>query len=417
MPNNVLKKICDYYFEHRKYHVLERIVSCLNFSKYDNLDELEAVCSMKQLTTTLIHLIITSNQSKEDACKKILTGVFNCFQGINNRVSLEDIKNLHKKDQEEAYGIAASYEYIGLKLMHILKLYIRGERFPEGKLPKESHYIYLSQSIGFLIQNEIATELIQVNARSFFIVVSEIYLNKQVSSMLVELNEEVDEAGRLTCPTTHQLLTKKLLEITDRLSSTPNIKFEYCYFVIKISLAECYKSNPQQFVAQATSSIQFVLDEILAFYQGDEVNRGSETRAANNYIGPGEIELSELEQEILDVLHTYSSFMNGNQLDGIISAAKELKIDKLRIHIYEQRGDFDLCMATYLHSEGCKTEDIFPWLRNLHKRISKLDEESVNKIKEVIIGILDQYFYKCSCFPRLNSWLVFGTFFRVNKTK
>lgn len=47
LPNEVLKKICDYYFEQRKYHTLERIVSCLDFSEYEYIDELEAVCSMK----------------------------------------------------------------------------------------------------------------------------------------------------------------------------------------------------------------------------------------------------------------------------------------------------------------------------------------------------------------------------------
>lgn len=145
LPNEVLKKICDYYFEQRKYHVLERIVSCLNFSQYEYLDELEAVCSMKKLTTTLIHLIITSNQSENDSCKKILSGVFDCFHSIKNHVSLDEIKTLHEKSREEMYTITSSYEYIGLKLMHILKLFIKGERFPEGKLSKEEHYNYISQ--------------------------------------------------------------------------------------------------------------------------------------------------------------------------------------------------------------------------------------------------------------------------------
>lgn len=96
IPNNVLRKICDYYFEQRKYHILERVVSKLNFSCYEYIDVLEAVWTMKKLTTTLIHLIISSNQTGSDSCTKILAGMFSLFTSIKNHVDLDDIKHLHK---------------------------------------------------------------------------------------------------------------------------------------------------------------------------------------------------------------------------------------------------------------------------------------------------------------------------------
>lgn len=96
IPNNVLKKICDYYFEQRKYHVLERVVSKLNFSCYEYIDVLEAVWTMKNLTTTLIHLIISSNQTGSDSWTKILAGMFKLFSSIKNHIDLEEIKHLHK---------------------------------------------------------------------------------------------------------------------------------------------------------------------------------------------------------------------------------------------------------------------------------------------------------------------------------
>lgn len=73
IPDVVLKRIVDYYLEQRKYDVLARIVSCLNFSSYEYLEELTTICTLKNLTTTLVHLIITSNQlSSESSCTKIL---------------------------------------------------------------------------------------------------------------------------------------------------------------------------------------------------------------------------------------------------------------------------------------------------------------------------------------------------------
>lgn len=92
LPNNVLKKICDYYFETKRYQTLENIVSCLNFSRYEELDLLETVCTVKKLTTTRVHLIITSNQAGEDSCTKILNGVFDCFQSIAVHIDLDQIK-------------------------------------------------------------------------------------------------------------------------------------------------------------------------------------------------------------------------------------------------------------------------------------------------------------------------------------
>lgn len=38
------------------------------------------------------------------------------------------------KDEESRYSIESTYEYIGLKLLYIIKLFIRGDKFPTGKL-------------------------------------------------------------------------------------------------------------------------------------------------------------------------------------------------------------------------------------------------------------------------------------------
>ena len=239
LPNEVLKKICDYYFEHRKYLVLEKIVSCLNFSQYDLLDELTMVCSLKKLTTTLIHLTITSNQSEEDSCQKILWNVFDCFKSITNHVKLEDIKEFYKKTKDEKYIITSSYQYIGLKLMHIIKLFLKGERFPEGRFPKEKHRAYLQQTLEFITDNEKAFELVQLNARAFFTVASELFLNNQVVGILDELNKVWEAEGNLI--STHEAIIDKFEDIVEALPGVNHLKFEYCYWIIKIWGSEVFR--------------------------------------------------------------------------------------------------------------------------------------------------------------------------------
>jgi hypothetical protein len=390
LPNKVLKKIWDYYFEHRKYHVLERIVSCLNFSCYDLLDELMAVCSMKKLTTTMIHLVITSNQSGDDSCKKVLDGVFECFHSNKKHFTLDDIKYFIHKTKEEKYDIASSYEYIGLKLMHILRLFIKGERFPEGKLRKDKHVLYLTQSISFITENDKVFELIQVNARSFFTVITEIFLNKHVASMLIELNINKDTSRNLVFGVTHQKIIERFSDIVDALQNVDYIKYEYYYFIIKIALADCFKLYPQRLASKVYDSISYILDDTQAYIEQKKAFSNYKVPLSQKYIGPNETNLTDLEQEILDILPFYTPHMNGDQLGKIIESSKALKIDRLRIHIYEEQKNYEECIHTYLRSEGCKTEDVFLWLKLLQRKHDLLDEDSTRRIKNEILKVIDE---------------------------
>lgn len=125
-----------------------------------------------------------------------------------------------------------------------MKLFIRGERFPDGKIQKEKQPAYLAQSVRFITENAKSIELMQVNSRSYFMVVSEIYLNPVVANTLIEMNNSKDENGEIICPITHAMITEKLKEIVDTLNNVPFIKYEYSYFLIKVALADNYKYNP-----------------------------------------------------------------------------------------------------------------------------------------------------------------------------
>ena len=118
---------------------------------------------------TLVHLIITSNQSEvENSWSTILNDILLLFKEITDHAKLNDIKAIPQKSEEEIHQLSTSYQYVGLKLMYIFKMHIKCEKFPEGKMNKYMHQNYLIQCIEFLWKNNDILELLQVNARSFF---------------------------------------------------------------------------------------------------------------------------------------------------------------------------------------------------------------------------------------------------------
>lgn len=81
LPEEMLKKITDHYLEKREYHKFERIILQLNFKYYYNTPELEKICKEKILLTGLLHLIVTTYETKNEvACAKILEAVYSTFQ-------------------------------------------------------------------------------------------------------------------------------------------------------------------------------------------------------------------------------------------------------------------------------------------------------------------------------------------------
>lgn len=143
------------------------------------------------LTTALIHLIISSTiGTDQKACVQILNNVFNRFKQAKKNKSLNGVKEILLKDEESKYNIEASYEYIGVKLLYIIKLFIKGEKFPSGRLEKHQRILFLGQSIEFLLREEEATELMRLNSRTFFNVVSELYLSTFIAETLENHSDE-----------------------------------------------------------------------------------------------------------------------------------------------------------------------------------------------------------------------------------
>jgi hypothetical protein len=390
LPSPVLKKICDHYFNNEKYHCFERIVSKLNFSHYDLFNELETICKEKMLTTALIHLIITStSRTDKNACLKILNNVFNRFKQASKYNTLDEVKEILLKDEESKYKIETSYEYIGLKLLYIIRLFIKGERFPSGRLNEHQKTLFLSQSIEFLLREDEATELMKLDARTFFNVVSGLYLNSYISEILAQKNNELNDKDEPKIPFTHTKIVDILHERVLSIDKQQYIKFEYSYFVIKIADSDFCKENAKDMSEKIYQSAYNIMQEIIKLNDSPKKNPALEVTNRYKYAGPEGMEIKKIEAEILSVIPYYTPRMDTRELDNLIDSAEQLKLDKLKIHLYEQKQEFGRCIMIYLESDHVKKTDVFQWLFNLSKKKDKKKESKIEDLKVKISNVIE----------------------------
>ena len=387
LPDPVLKKICDHYFNNEKYHNFERVVSKLNFSHYALFDQLETICKEKMLTTALIHLIITSTTGNDKkACTQILNNVVNRFKQAKKCRSLDEIKEMLWKDNDSKHAIEASYQYIGLKLMYITKLFMRGDKFPSGKLTKNQRPLFLEQSIEFLMREDEAVELLKLNSRTFFMVSSEIFLNDFVADSLAELNSQLDENGEPVCPYTHMKIVDSLQSKIFLIQNEPHIQFEYSYFIIKIAASRFCKDNSDEFAGKVYNSVLNFLNEFIKHKETPV----SELENKYKYAGPDGVSIQKVEEDVLRVLHFYTPKMDNQELGKLIDLAESLKLDHMKIHLYEQKQEFDRCMSIYLESPRVKSDTVFKWLFDLYKRKDKFNEKKIEDLRNKISRVIEE---------------------------
>ncbi|CAI2383783.1 unnamed protein product [Moneuplotes crassus] len=391
LPDIVLKKLCDFYFDNQKFHNFERIVSKINFSHYVYFDQLQTICKEKMLTTALIHLIISSTLGREKkACLQILNNVYNRFKQADKKRTLDEVKEILLKDDESKFGIEASYEYIGIKLMYIIKLFIKGEKFPSGKLSKIQRIEFLGQSIEFLLREEESTELMRLNARTFFSVVSELFLNPFIAETLLKCNDEDncgdDEYIPFSHPKIVDILHGHILTIQDQ----DFIKFEYSYFIIKIADSDYCKENAYELSAKVYSSVINILKECIKYNKKPKVKDPIKVKRIYVYSGPEGMDPEKTENEVLRVIKFYTSTMDVSELDDIIELAEQLKFDKLKIHLYEQKQDFQKCIMIFLESRRVNKKEIFNWLTKLAKKKDKKKEHNIEDLKNKISEVIEE---------------------------
>lgn len=244
------------------------------------------------------------------------------------------------KDVESRFGIEASYEYIGVKLMFIIKLFFKGEKFPSGRLDKIQKGEFLGQSIEFLMREEEATELMRLSSRTFFGVVSELYLNQGIAETLAYYNEEEKVQEGEYIPYSHPKIVDILHQHILKIQDEEFIKYEYSYFIIKIADSDFCKENAYELANKVYQSVVTILQETINLKEKSKLHDPLKENRKYIFAGPEGSDPKKTESEILRVIKFYTSKMDVSELDDIIELSEQLKFDKLKIHLYEQKQDF-----------------------------------------------------------------------------
>lgn len=362
----------------------------MNFSHYALFDQLETICKEKMLTTALIHLIITSTTGNDKkACLQILNNVFNRFKQAKKCKTLDEVKEILWKDEESKFSIEASYEYIGIKLMYIIKLFVRGDKFPAGKLNKNQRPCFLGQSVEFLMRETEAVELMKLNARTFFSVVSELFLNNFVAESLVELNQNVNDRGEPFIEYTHTKIIETLHDRILLMQKEEYIKFEYSYFIVQIAASDFCKTHAAELSHRVYFSIKNTLEEFINLKDAKDPSPLG-LKKKYYYVGPEGMDPKKVENEILLILPTYTQKMDDGELEDLIFCANELKFDMIKIHLYEQKQEFDRCIDIYLNSPRVKKQEVFKWLFRLNQKKDKQKEKKVEDLRNKISSVIEE---------------------------
>jgi len=394
LPDIILKKIWDHYFNNNKYHDFERVVSKLNFSHYSLFDQLETICKEKMLTTALIHLIITSTLTNPGkACTQILINVFNRFKQAKKLKSLDEVKEMILKDEESKFNIEASYEYIGVKLMYIIKLFINGDKFPSGKLQKGQQQLFLAQSVEFIMREDESLELLKLNSRTFFKVVAALFINDYVASQIIKMNKRLSDKGVPSIGYNHLQIIMTLHDRIMLIQTEKHIKFEYAYFIVQIANADCCKNDPQkvdELSNKVYNSIKNSMEAMIEFKEKNDKVPQEEYKQKYKYSGPDNIGPGKLQDDILKIMPVYAQKMEDSELEDLIYYANQLKYDLIKINLYEQRQDLDRCVDIYINSKEVKTKEVFTWLHKVFQKRDKLKENKFEDLRKKISLVIEE---------------------------
>ena len=291
------------------------------------------------------------------------------------------------QDEQSKFEIEASYEYIGLKLLYIINLFIQGEKFPTGKLSSKVYPVFLSQSIEFMLSEEESVELLKLNSRSYFEVLTKLYLNQYVAETFIQCCQP-DQRGNKLIEYDHFEIIEKLHEIISEIGSEKYVKFEFSYFIIKISESKYCIEISQELVSDVFKSIETVMQEIIKS-EKSYASINYEDEDSYNFVGPKSIDMKTIEPEIKKILPYYSKHIEHDNLEILIELCDKLNFNHIKIYLYEWLNEFDKWIDIYLKSKEWKSEEVFRWLHELYKIRQTKKESKIENLKEKILDVIE----------------------------
>ena len=168
------------------------------------------------------------------------------------------------------------------------------------------------------------------------------------------------------------------------------IKFEYSYFIIKIADSDFCKENAIELSSKVYNSVLNIMNECIKLAENPPSKKAMGIKSKYIYSGPEGMDLKKTENEILQVIKYYTSKMDNSELNDLVECAEQLKFDRLKIHLYEQKQDFQRCIMIYLESPRVNKGEVFTWLFNLSKKKDKKKEHRIEDLKIKISEVIEE---------------------------
>lgn len=89
-------------------------------------------------------------------------------EGINKPVTIQDMRMLRNMNKHMRNKIEQSAYYVGYKLQWIIRLFLKGKKFPSGELERNQYALQVFSIVDFVTNEDNLATMIDFDPESFF---------------------------------------------------------------------------------------------------------------------------------------------------------------------------------------------------------------------------------------------------------
>ena len=91
-------------------------------------------------------------------------------------VTLSDLRMLRSTNKEQKQLVESSAFYVGFRLQWILRIFLKGQKFPHGKLDDKQYMINVLQIVDFMTVEDNLVIMLDFDSASFFLTVARLFV-------------------------------------------------------------------------------------------------------------------------------------------------------------------------------------------------------------------------------------------------
>ena len=197
LGQEITTKIIKYYIGIKDYATVSRIIINIDVKNFD-IKEIKEVCYSNNLIVPLIYIYFKFYEENIFSLVIKLYELFNKAYNIT-RVEYEEYKKIIiNKKIEHMDEILVSKQYLGQKLLWLINLCLKGNKYPSLEPISKNLYSTLIQSIFLWLTNdEILTNLLKFDSYTFFNIYSKFYTENYLLNIIKSIGKESQLSSEL----------------------------------------------------------------------------------------------------------------------------------------------------------------------------------------------------------------------------